>query len=113
VVSVLAIGLGVLRLKPGRGLWILSATKIRSTPSFGGEVKPSAHVVTFYGVLKTLRCIKEILLKAKSSPVLSALLLDESAGRVFRELVWMNQFSLVDITPPWLSMLLYYLGNEQ
>jgi hypothetical protein len=28
--------------KHGRGQWILSAIQIRSTPSFGGEVNPSA-----------------------------------------------------------------------
>jgi hypothetical protein len=30
----------------------LRAIQIRSEPSFGGEVMPSAHVVRFYGVLK-------------------------------------------------------------
>jgi hypothetical protein len=30
----------------------LRAIKIRSTTSFGGEVKPTAHVERFYGMLK-------------------------------------------------------------
>jgi hypothetical protein len=30
------------RLKPGRGQWIFKAIKIHSTPSFEGEVMPSA-----------------------------------------------------------------------
>jgi hypothetical protein len=43
VVSVLATGPKVRGFKPGRGRWILRviSDKIRSTPSFGGEVKPS------------------------------------------------------------------------
>jgi hypothetical protein len=42
------------------------------------------------------------------------LLLDASAGRIARELWWMNQnFSPVDIIPPWFSMLMYHLGDEQ
>jgi hypothetical protein len=43
VVSVLATGPKVRGFKPGRGRWILRVIKsaIRSTPSFGGEVKPS------------------------------------------------------------------------
>jgi hypothetical protein len=40
VVSVLAIGPKDRGLKPGRGDGFLRATKIRSTPSFGWEVKP-------------------------------------------------------------------------
>jgi hypothetical protein len=36
--------------KPGRGDGFLRAIKIRSTPSFGGEVKPD-FVVRFYGIL--------------------------------------------------------------
>jgi hypothetical protein len=42
MVSVLAIGPEVCGFKPGRGDIILRAINIRSTPSFGGEVKPLA-----------------------------------------------------------------------
>jgi hypothetical protein len=42
MVSVLAIGPKVRGFRPGRGDGILRAIKIRSTLSFGGEVKPSA-----------------------------------------------------------------------
>jgi hypothetical protein len=42
VVIVLAIGPKVHGFKPGRGRWILEAIKIRSTTSFGGEIKLSA-----------------------------------------------------------------------
>jgi hypothetical protein len=38
VVSLLA---KVCGFNPGRGRWILRAIKIRSTTSFGGEVKPA------------------------------------------------------------------------
>jgi hypothetical protein len=41
VVSVLATGPKIRGFKPGRGRWIFKCDKIRSTPSFGGEVKPS------------------------------------------------------------------------
>jgi hypothetical protein len=42
MVSVLAIGLKVREFKPGRGDGFLKAIKIRSTPRFAGELKPSA-----------------------------------------------------------------------
>jgi hypothetical protein len=38
--------------EPGQGDGFLKAIKIRSTPSFGWEVKLEAHVVRFYGMLK-------------------------------------------------------------
>jgi hypothetical protein len=42
------------------------------------------------------------------------LLPDDSAGRIFRELWWMNQeCSCVSFIPPWFSMLIYQLGNEK
>jgi hypothetical protein len=42
------------------------------------------------------------------------LLLDGSAGRIARALWWTNQeFSPVNIIPPWFSMLIYHLGDEQ
>jgi hypothetical protein len=40
--SVLAIGSEVHGFKHGGGLWTLKTTKIHSTTSFGGEVKPEA-----------------------------------------------------------------------
>jgi hypothetical protein len=42
VVNVPAIGLKSRGFKPGRGYTFLKAIKLRNTPSFGGEVKPSA-----------------------------------------------------------------------
>jgi hypothetical protein len=39
--SVLAFGTQVRGFKPGRSCWIFKGKKILSTPSFGGEVKPS------------------------------------------------------------------------
>jgi hypothetical protein len=38
---------------------------------------------------------------------------NDSAGRIARELCGRNHFSSVDIIPPWFSMLIYYLGEEQ
>jgi hypothetical protein len=45
----------------------------------------------------------------------SCLLPDDSDGRIARELWWMSQeFSSVDIIiPPWFTMLIYHLGDEQ
>jgi hypothetical protein len=44
----------------------------------------------------------------------SCLLPDDSAGRIARELWWMNQeFSSVNFMPPWFSMLMYHPGDEQ
>jgi hypothetical protein len=42
MVSTLAIGLKVRRFKPGRCDGFLRAIKVRSTPSFGGEVQLEA-----------------------------------------------------------------------
>jgi hypothetical protein len=47
------------------------------------------------------------------STVPLALLIDNSACRISREFWWTNQeFSSVDI-PPWFSMPMYHLGDEQ
>jgi hypothetical protein len=44
----------------------------------------------------------------------SCLLPEDSAGRITREHWWMNQErSSVNIIPPWFSMLIYHLGDEQ
>jgi hypothetical protein len=41
-------------------------------------------------------------------------LLDDSAGRIARELWWTGQeFCPVDIIPPWFSMFIYHLWDEQ
>jgi hypothetical protein len=53
VVSVLAAGPKGRVLKPGRGDIFLRATKIRSTPSFGWEVKPEVPC------LKILQHVKD------------------------------------------------------
>jgi hypothetical protein len=49
---VLAIGLKVRRFKPGRGDGFLRAIKIRSTPSFGGELVHRLPVSRFYDMAK-------------------------------------------------------------
>jgi hypothetical protein len=37
-----------------------------------------------------------------------------TAGRIARELWWLNQdFSTVDVIPPWFFMFMYHLGYEQ
>jgi hypothetical protein len=43
MISVLVTGLKSRGMKPGQGDGFLRALKIRSTTSFGGEVKPSLH----------------------------------------------------------------------
>jgi hypothetical protein len=44
----------------------------------------------------------------------SAFLLDNSVGRIFRELWWTNQEIFpADIITLWFSMLIYHLGDKQ
>jgi hypothetical protein len=51
---------------------------------------------------------------AFSATVPPALLLDNSAGKFARELWWTNQeISTVDIIPPWLSVLICHVKDEQ
>jgi hypothetical protein len=54
MVNVLANGPMVGGFRPGRGKGFLRVIRISSTSSFGGEVKLSAHIVRFYGILKNL-----------------------------------------------------------
>jgi hypothetical protein len=54
VVIVLAIGPKVRVFKPGRAPWIFNGYKIRSTTSFGWEVKPSVPCRTI--LRKTTFC---------------------------------------------------------
>jgi hypothetical protein len=49
--TILPIGPKVYGFGPGRGLWVLRTIKIRSTPSFEGEINSSTHVVRFYCML--------------------------------------------------------------
>jgi hypothetical protein len=65
VVSVLDTGPQVGRFKSNSGRWIFKAIKIRSTPSFGGEVSSLPHVVRLYGMLNNPSKHKEINRKAK------------------------------------------------
>jgi hypothetical protein len=59
VVSVLATGPKVRGFKPSRGRWILSCDKIRSMPSFRGEVKLSVPCHRFTACKRTLRVWKK------------------------------------------------------
>jgi hypothetical protein len=44
----------------------------------------------------------------------SCMLLGDFSRRISRELWWTNEeFFSVDIIPPWLSMSIYHLGDEQ
>jgi hypothetical protein len=46
-----------------------------------------------------------------SWPIPPSLLLDDSAGRIAKELWWTNrEFSSVDIIPPWFSILISSAG---
>jgi hypothetical protein len=44
---------------PAENDGFLRAIKIRKTSSFGGEAKPSFHVVRFYGMLKKPTSMKK------------------------------------------------------
>ena len=52
--SVLAFGTQVRGFKPGRSRWIFKGEKILSTPSFGGEVKPSVPCRRFAACKRSL-----------------------------------------------------------
>jgi len=52
--SVLAFGTQVRRFAPGRSLRIFRAKKILSTPTFGGEVKPSVPCCSFTSCKRSL-----------------------------------------------------------
>jgi hypothetical protein len=91
-VNVLATGPKGYGFKPGRGHEFLRAIQIRSTTSFGWEVKPEAHVVRFYGMLKNLASYDRDATSAKFKDIshqLPASLLDVLGAT--RERWWMNR----------------------
>jgi hypothetical protein len=63
--SVLAIGPNVRKFNPGRGDCFLRTIKIRSTPSFEGEVKPMAPCRKFILHEKSLENVNKDNSKAK------------------------------------------------
>jgi hypothetical protein len=87
--------------------------KIRSTPSFGWEVKPEVpcseilrHVKNSITYLRHLQATFSLL-----CPFLLFVPPDISDGRIARELWWTSQkFSLS--SSPWLSTLTYQPGDE-
>jgi hypothetical protein len=115
MVSVFAIGPNVREFKAGQGDGCLRAIKISRTPFFGGDVRPEApcrkilwHVENHFEYEQ--RYFEEHIHNFHRD-VPPDLLLDYSAGRIARELCWTNQeFSTVDIIPPWFSMLIYHVG---
>jgi hypothetical protein len=85
-------------------------------PSFRGEVK---LLVTckIYSMLKIpSKYEQRYFVRLNSSlplPVCPALLLDDYAGRITAALQMDQEFSPVDIIPPWFSMLTYYQDEQQ
>ena len=63
--SSLAFGTQVRGFKPGRSLRIFQGEKILSTPSFGGEVKPSVQCRRFEACKRSLKKAWKSLLSAK------------------------------------------------
>jgi hypothetical protein len=107
VVSVLTIGPKVRGFIPDRRR-LLRAIQVRSTPSFGVEVKPSAPCRKI-SQQRSFKVLKSYFVRQNSLPfsILPALLLDYSAGRIARELYWTNNdISSVCIMSPWFSMLI-------
>jgi hypothetical protein len=83
VVIMLAIGPKVRWFRPGLGRWAFKGNKIRSTTSFGGEVKPAVlrrkilrHVKDPYGMKE----IRVGIIQVHFSPNSTALLLAACAG---------------------------------
>jgi hypothetical protein len=113
------------RLRHGTVWWLVC---LPLEPQFAG----SNQADSFWGLMvikhrmswdftasyRSFRSIKkryfERLNSSFPSPVPPALRLDDSPGRIARELWLMTQqFFPVDIIPPWISMLIYLLENEQ
>jgi hypothetical protein len=108
MVSVLSLDPRFAGSNPAVGDGILGAITICSTPSFGGEVKPSAPCREILRHVKELFEVwTKIIRNSFPSPVPPALLLDHSVGKIYRELWWANQeFYRVDIIPQSFSMLM-------
>jgi hypothetical protein len=103
VVSVVAIGPKVPRLKPSRGNGFLREIKICTMPSFRGEVKPEAPCCKILCYIKNHLHVRtqtlqgQILIPFTHS---SYLLPDDFAHRIARELWWVSrEFSSIDISP--------------
>jgi len=62
--SVLAFSTQVCGFKPGRSRWIFKGEKILSTPSFGGEVKPSVPCRRLAAFKRSLNGV-EVVISAK------------------------------------------------
>jgi hypothetical protein len=91
VVSVLATGPKGRGLILGRGDGILRAIKIRSTPSFGWEVKPGNPCRKILRHVKIRWRIKDTAQNSHSFVHSSYPLPDISAGGIARELWWTSQ----------------------
>jgi hypothetical protein len=115
--SVLVIGYKVRGFKPCRGRWDFEGDKIRSTTFFRREAKLSVSCCGFMAFLRPLRVWKRFFIGKIQYFLLHvprASLLDSSALTIAREHRWTNRnFSLVDIIPSWLSIIIYYMGDEQ
>jgi hypothetical protein len=61
MVILLAIGPKIRELKPDRERWILTAKVIRSTTSFGGEVKPAVQFLKILQHVKNPYSVTHIL----------------------------------------------------
>jgi hypothetical protein len=97
IVSVLVTGPRVRRgsSNTAEGDGFSGVIKTRSTPSFAREVEPSApcrEIVRYVQFPSKYEQIYFVRLNLSfHSPVLPALLLDDSAGRTARELWWTNE----------------------
>jgi hypothetical protein len=88
----------VCRFKPGQSNGFLRAVEICSMPSFRGEVKSLAK--NHFQFIIPFACS-------------SHLLPDDLAGKIVKESRWTNWKVTVDVIPPWFSVLIDHLGDEQ
>jgi hypothetical protein len=116
MISVLAIESKVRGFKSGRERRILRPIKIRSTPSFGGEVKPSVPCRKIFAACqRTIRSMnKDTLLGQINHFIRQFLLLCNkvTVGRIARVLVEESVFHC-HIIPPLFSTLIYNMGDKQ
>jgi hypothetical protein len=84
---------------PAEDSGFLRAMKILSTPSYGEEVKPLAQCLRIFLLLvkepfvALKRCLVGLSQSYLHSPVPLALLLDDSADMIAKDLWWKNQSS--------------------
>jgi hypothetical protein len=97
-------------------LFLDTQIKIRSTPSLRRDVNLSATCKTLWRLKITSKYEQRYFegqIHNFLHKILPAFLTVASSGRISREMWWTNQFSLLDVIPPWYSTPMHHPGDEQ